>query len=117
MSSIRLSRIEQTDEFVSTDAACGGCRGCHPVARITLTDVEQDLVGLQMSSTAQMAAINNSWIKPLLLAVLASIISSLTGLSDLMAVGLTASAFVLGLVICHPLASSHVQINVNPGTL
>jgi|GEM_PF-625693 hypothetical protein len=109
MTRVQLRRVKpQAPYFSAIHNRCVGCHGCgHSVAGssgqrglVSLPGVKSDTATMELTLSIQSLILWNSWMKPLLLVVLASVICSLAGVTEVWAIVATLCAFLAGLARC-----------------
>ena len=111
MSVIKLERVSSDSSiFRAIDKSCQGCAGCGiRAASIVLPHVKGESATIEMSADDQWRMLVNSWIKPLLMLVIASVICSYLSLSPVYESMVLVAAFVIGFYLCTPLSASALR--------
>jgi len=116
MTLVLLRRVKpEAPYFSAIHNHCVGCHGCgNPVSGshssgshssgqrglVNLPGVISDTATMELTLSIQSLILWNSWMKPLLLVVLVSVICSMAGVSETSAIAATLCAFLAGLAGC-----------------
>lgn len=124
MTVVALRRVKpEAPYFSAVHNHCVGCHGCgNPVSGrnssgqrglVNLPGVISDTATMELTLSIQSLILWNSWMKPLLLVVLASVICSLAGVSETWAIAATLCAFLAGLAGCKAQPSGVLLVSGN----
>ena len=110
MSQVLLQRVTASN-FVPVSSHCIGCVGCGASQKsLHIPDIEEDRVTLALSHAAQIQLLWNSWLKPLILIVFVALICSLLHIEEVVAIGLSILAFVVGFAWCRVIPNSFLKV-------